>query len=158
MKKDIFIDTNIAKNFSNPMDKEYRKLIQWLMTFNPDDLGKNAYLVVSNKLLAEYNRSVLSSTSTIGTNIHVIIGKLNREGRLIIIKNAGIKEFQREHFTRKVIKKLRSNNEDRDHIPVVLLSDRKFALSRDDDFIYDLLHFPGFKARAEKRPEKLPYF
>jgi hypothetical protein len=155
MKKDIFIDTNIAKNFSNPMDVEYKKLIRWLMKNDPENVIGNAYLMVSNRLLGEYSRSI--SYPADGTNIWVIIDKLTREGRLIKITNAEIKEFQRSHFTKKVVKDLRSNKEDHAHIPVVLLSDRKYALSRDEDFIYDLVHFPGFKARAEKRPEKLPY-
>jgi hypothetical protein len=155
MKKDIFIDNNIAKNFSNPMDDEYKKLIQWVIKYNPKSLLDNAHLVVSNKLLGEYSRSV--SYAAAGTNIWIIIDKLTKEGRLIKIKNADIKDFQREFFTKKVIKNLRSNKEDHDHIPVVLLSYRKYALSLDDDFIYDLVHFPGFTVIAEKRPEKLPY-
>ncbi len=155
MKKDIFIDNNIAKNFSNPMDKEYLKLIRWLIKYNPKILLDNAYLVVSNKLLGEYSRSV--SYAAAGTNIWIIIDKLTKEGRLIKIRNADIKDFQLEYFTKKVIKNLRSNKQDRDHIPVVLLSYRKYALSLDDDFIYDLVHFPGFTVRAVKRPEKLPY-
>jgi len=155
MKKDIFIDNNIAKNFSNPMDEAYKKLIRWLKRHEPNDLLGNAYLVVSNKLLSEYNRTV--SPAAGGTNIWVIIDILTRQGRLVKIVNADIKEFQRTHFTKKVIKNLRTNKEDHDHIPVVLLSDRKYALSLDNDFIYDLVHFPGFRARAEKRPEDLPY-
>jgi len=155
MKKDIFIDNNIAKNFSNPMDKEYKKLIRWLKRYDPEDLPGNAYLVVSNKLLKEYGLTV--SPVAGGTNIWVIIDILTRQGRLVRIGNADIKEFQRTHFTKKVLKSLRANKEDHDHIPVVLLSDRKYALSLDNNFIYDLVHFPGFRARAEKRPEDLPY-
>ena len=34
--KDIFIDNNIAKNFGNPMDEEYQKLIRWLQKFDED--------------------------------------------------------------------------------------------------------------------------
>ena len=34
MKKDIFIDNNIASKFSNPQDPEYIKLTQWLMYFD----------------------------------------------------------------------------------------------------------------------------
>jgi len=30
IQKDIFIDTNIAKNFTNPLDPEYKKLVFWL--------------------------------------------------------------------------------------------------------------------------------
>jgi hypothetical protein len=148
MKQDIFIDNNIAKNFSNPMDGEYKKLIRWLM------LG-NAYLVVSNKLLGEYSRTVTSASG--GSNISIIIDILTQKGRLIKITNTEIKEFQREHFKKKVKKNLRSNKKDHDHIPVVLLSHRKYALSLDNDFIYDLVHFPGFTVRVEKRPENLPY-
>lgn len=155
MKKDIFLDNNIAKNFSNPMDEEYKKLICWLKRYDPNDLPGNAYLVVSNKLLNEYGRTVSHAAGR--TNIWIIIDILTREGRLVKIGNADIKEFQRTHFTKKVLKNLRANKKDHDHIPVVLLSDRKYALSLDNDFIYDLKHFPGFRARAEKRPEELPY-
>ncbi|UCH95696.1 MAG: hypothetical protein JSV88_02305 [Candidatus Aminicenantes bacterium] len=155
MKKDIFIDNNIAKNFINPMDVEYKKLVQWLMKFNPEDSFENAYLTVSKKLLLEYLSTASHSPSN--TSMPSIIDKLTREGRLIKITNIEIKEFQREYFTKKIVKNLRSNKEDHDHIPVVLLSHRKYALSLDDDFIYDLAHFPGFRVRAEKRPERLPY-
>jgi hypothetical protein len=155
MKKDIFIDNNLAKNFSNPMDKEYKKLIRWLMKNDPINPAGNAYLVVSNKLLAEYSRSVSFSTSD--TSIFIIIDRLTREGRLIKINNSDIKEFQHRYFSKKIRKDFRSNREDHDHIPVVLLSDRKYALSLDEDFVYDLVHFPGFHARVEMRPEKLPY-
>lgn len=155
MKKDIFIDNNIAKNFTNPMDDEYIKLVQWLIKYNTQNLSENSYLVVSNKLLGEYGRT--SSTGFTATSIPVIIDKLTREGRLMKVTNTEIKEFQREYFTKKILKNLRSNKNDHDHIPVVLLSDRKYALSRDENFIYDLVHFPGFKARVEKRPGNLPY-
>jgi hypothetical protein len=155
MKKDIFIDNNIAKNFTNPMDVEYKKLVQWLMRYNPQKLPGNAYLMVSNKLLGEYSRTAFHGFTA--TSIPVIIDKLTREGRLIKVTNTKIKEFQRDYFTKKIVKNLRSNKEDHDHISVVLLSHRKYALSLDDDFIYDLVHFPGFKARVEKRPERLPY-
>ena len=38
MKKDIFIDNNIASKFSNPQDKEYIKLTQWLLYFDGTDV------------------------------------------------------------------------------------------------------------------------
>jgi hypothetical protein len=155
MKKDIFIDNNIAKNFCNPMDEEYKRLICWLMEFHPEDGALDAYLVVSNRLLSEYYRT--ASLAVSATGIPVIIDKLTREGRLIKVSNEEIKEFRRRYFSKKVIKSFRSNAEDHDHIPVVLLSDRKYALSLDDGFIYDLRHFPGFTVRVEKRPENLPY-
>lgn len=154
MKKDIFIDCNIASRFKNPMDPEYIKLIQWLMKCEPEEINK-AFLVVSNKLLVEYGRS--NREASLGTNIHVIIAKLTKEGRLNFIKNHQIKDFKNEHLKPKILRKLKCNSEDREHIPAVLLSDRKFALSIDDKFIEDLRNFPGFAVRAEKRPENLEY-
>ena len=91
------------------------------------------------------------------TAIPTIIDKLIREGRLITVSNQQIKDFKSTHYSRRVARNLRSNKEDREHIPLVLLSDRKFALSYDDNFIYDLENFAGFTVRVEKRPEDLPY-
>lgn len=53
MKKDIFIDNNIACRFANPMDPEMKKLINWIMK-NEEGSEDNAILVVSDKLLHEY--------------------------------------------------------------------------------------------------------
>jgi hypothetical protein len=158
MKKDLFIDNNIAKNFSNPQDEEYIKLTKWLIKFNSSDIGNKdnyAHLVVSKKLLVEYYRTSMGATSD--TAIPIIIEKMQREGRLILISNQQIKDFKSAHYSSRVERTLRSNNEDREHIPLVLLSDRKFALLRDDNFKYDLEHFAGFTVRVEKRPEDLPY-
>ncbi len=158
MKKDLFIDNNIAKNFSNPQDEEYIKLTKWLINFDSSDIENKdnyAHLVVSQKLLVEYLRTSMSATSD--TAIPIIIEKMQREGRLILISNQQIKDFKSNHYSRRVERNLRSNNEDREHIPLVLLSDRKFALSYDDNFIYDLENFAGFTVRVEKRPEDLPY-
>lgn len=154
MKKDIFIDNNIACRFANPMDPEMKKLINWIMK-NEEGSDDNAILVVSDKLLHEY---MASSQGTYGsTSIPMIVSKLTKEGRLLKISNAEIKEFQRTYFKKKVEKALRSNQEDRNHIPVVLLSDRKFALTNDEKFTYDLEHFPGSQVLVCSRPENLPY-
>ncbi len=155
MRKDIFIDNNIAKNFTNPLDPEYKKLIQWLMAYDSAKNRKNAYLMVSNKLIAEYQRTAGASAS--GTNITIIIAKMTREGRLIKITNEQIKEFKRIYFTKRVERNLTCNKEDRDHIPVVLLSERKYALSFDDKFINDLRIFSGFVVVAEKKPQDIRY-
>jgi hypothetical protein len=154
MKKDLFIDNNVAKNFTNPMDEEYKKLIKWLYKYE-NGSSENAYLVVSKKLISEYYRSSINAHTN--TCIFVIIDKLTREGRKINISNEQIKEFQRKKFTKKVLKNLKSNIEDRDLIPIVLLSDRKYALTYDINLTYDLVNFPGYNARVEKRPENLPY-
>ena len=154
MKKDIFIDNNIACRFANPMDPEMKKLINWIMK-NEEGSDDNAILVVSDKLLHEYMAS--SQGAYDSTSIPMIVDKLTKEGRLLKISNAEIKEFQCTYFKKKVEKALRSNQEDRNHIPVVLLSDRKFALTNDEKFTYDLEHFPGFQVLVSSRPENLPY-
>jgi uncharacterized membrane protein len=158
MKKDIFIDNNIASRFKNPADPEYIKLRDWLVLYREikeNEEDTNAHLVVSNKLLNEYSRS--NQNIKDGQNIILIIGRLQRQGRLIKIGNQAIKDFQKEHFTKKTLKQFSCNQEDREHIPVVLLSDRKYALSIDDAFVNDLLNFPKFQAFACKRPEEMPY-
>ena len=158
MKKDIFIDNNIASRFKNPADPEYIKLRDWLVLFREINEGEedtNAHLVVSQKLLGEYNRSNYNNKE--GQNITAIISRLQKQGRLIFVKNQEIKDFQQEHFTKKTERKLSCNQEDREHIPVVLLSHRKYALSIDDAFVNDLLSFPKFQALACKRPEEMPY-
>lgn len=83
--------------------------------------------------------------------------KLTREGRLVNVSNEVIKKFKNKYFTKAVEKKLRSNNEDRNHIPVVLLSERKYALTKDKNFTYDLENFPGFKVLVSSHPENIPY-
>ena len=158
MKHDIFIDNNIASKFANPADPEYKELIRWLMDNHKLSEGQDddrAYLVVSQKLIAEYIRSCRDASGS--TSIPMIINKLTQEGRLVRISNQQIKDFKIQFVTKAVEKKLRSNNEDRDHIPVVLLSDRKYALTYDENFTYDLENFPGFTVIVKSRPEELPY-
>lgn len=154
MKKDIFIDNNIACRFSNPMDPEMKKLIAWIMEYE-EGSHNNAMLVVSDKLLREYIASCQGAYGA--TSIPTIIGKLTREGRLTKVTNADIKGFQNIYFTKTVERNLRSNQEDRNHIPVELLSEREFALTNDRNFTFDLEHFPGFRVIVSSRPENLPY-
>ena len=153
--KDIFIDTNVVKNFTNPLDPEYKKLISWLKEYNPFNLANNAVLVVSKKLLGEYYRSARFAHTD--TSIPVIIDQLTREGRRNLITNMQIYSFKNQNFTKSIKRKLRSNKKDWNYIPLVLLSYRKYALSIDDNFIYDIKHFPGFQVKAAKRPEAIPY-
>lgn len=158
MKHDIFIDNNIACKFSNPADPEYKELIRWLMDNHKIEDGKDddrAYLVVSQKLLAEYYRSCRDAAGK--TSIPMIINQLTKDGRLARFSNEEIKGFKSKYFTKAIEKKLRSNNEDCEHIPPVLMSDRKYALTYDDNFTYDLEHFPGFTVIVQKRPEDIPY-
>ena len=108
MKKDIFIDNNIANKFTNPQDEEYIKLTTWLLHYNSNDISNKdnyAHLVVSKKLLGEYYRSNFNSFG--GTSIPVIIDKLTRDGRLVQISNEDIKIFQSKFYTKFVLKKLK---------------------------------------------------
>lgn len=149
MKKDIFIDNNIAKNFCAPADANYIELITWLKD------SPEAHLVVSKKLLKEYFDSNKGATSN--TSILLIIQLLDRNDRLINISKTEIDTFQSLHFNKTVEKKLRSNSEDRNHIPVVLLSERKMALTLDANFKYDLENFPRFSVIVSDRPESIGY-
>lgn len=155
MKHDIFIDNNVAKNFAYPLDPHYKDLVAWLFQFDKKRGDLNAHLAVSNKLLGEYISS--SGECNSGTAIPVLINKLLSEGRIIKVSNAQIKSFKQVYFTKKVNKKLRSNSKDREHIPVILLSNRKIAITIDDNFLHDVLNFPGFNVTAAKRPEKIKY-
>lgn len=159
MKHDIFIDNNIASKFANPADPEYKALIRWLMENHVIEEGKEddrAYLMVSKKLISEYSRSCRNALSV--TSIPMIIDKLTKEGRLVCVTNPEINDFKTKYFTKTVEKKLRSNEEDRNHIPIVMLSDRRYVLTYDEDFTYDLEHFPGFTVKVKSRPEDLEYW
>jgi hypothetical protein len=153
MKKDIFIDNSIAsKHFSNPIDDEFKKLIEWIQTYNSDEFN-DAYLVISPFLIKEYVESNRNANST--TNIVRIIDDLTKQDRLIRYSKKEIEVCQKEIFTKKILKKLQSNSKDRNHIPAVLLSDRKIALTEDNNFIKDLNLFEGII--VDKRPENIPY-
>jgi hypothetical protein len=141
---DIFIDNNVAKNFANPLDDEYKELIKWLF-----DVG---WLVVSKKLLIEYSRTC--GMSTAATNIGAIINQLTRNGRLNNISNADLANLK---FKPRIEKSLRCNHSDRDHLKTVLLSDRRYAISLDNKLRHDINNYPGVNARAEARPNDLPY-
>ena len=153
--KDIIIDNDCAsKHFASPVDPEYIKLINWLLYFE-EDSENNAHLVISNKLLKEYIDSCRNSTSP--TSLPLIVFKLTKEERIIKFSNNEIKEFIRKYFTKKITRKLTCNNNDRYHIPLVLMSYRKMALSEDKKFINDLINFPGFKVVVSSKPEDLKY-
>jgi hypothetical protein len=159
MKKDIFIDTNIAKNFTNPLDDEYKKLVQWLATYDKriatKDENNAAFLVISHKLLVEYIGSSQHTASA--TNIAVLVDKLTRENRLNRFEKAEITAFQQAYFTKPFLKKYQKIKKDLDHIPIILLSDRQFALTNDTGLTAALQNISGFAPTIADRPEKLDY-
>lgn len=144
MPKDVFVDNNVSKNFCNPLDQHYKDFIKWLV--------EEGYLVVTNKILTEYVSSTGASSSR--TNIVAIIGQLTKHGRLIKFTTQQLRGFG---IKKHVKKGLRSNPKDHVHLKAVLLSDRKLALSLDDNFRYDVNSFPGHGAVAKERPEELAY-
>lgn len=154
MRKDLFIDNNIAKNFANPVDVNYKELINWLLVYDKESKD-NAFLVVSNKLLKEYLDS--SRNCSIPSSIPMIINKLTREGRLNKFQNEEITQFQKKHFNKTIKRKLLSNEKDHSHLAIVLMSDRKFAITIDDNFYVDFKKFKAFSVTVAKRPEALNY-
>lgn len=141
LKSDLFVDTNVAKNFKNPLDPEYKKLLQWLRT-------KGCW-VVSKKLLVEYGRS--------NQNIFVLTDLLQRQGRLKVIDNESHNKLV---FTKLTERRLTCNAEDRWHLKTILLSHRKIAIIIDVALRNDVNNHPmheGMKPQAVARPEEIDY-
>ncbi len=139
--KDIFIDTNIAKNFTNPLDPEYKRLIVWLK-------NKGVW-VVNQKLLVEYGRT--------NQNIIVLTNVLLREGRLVKIEKAQLEEIK---FSKTYEKRLRSNAEDWYHLKTIWLSVRKLGIVIDEGLRTDINNSPrqnGVQPQAVSRPEHIDY-
>ena len=142
--KDILVDNNVAKNFCNPLDNEYKKFITWLF-----HCGE---LVVTNQLVNEYISATGSSPSA--TNIVAIIHKLTIDGRLNKVNSDDLKAFR---IKPTIFRQLKSNHSDHDLIKAVMISNRKLALSLDKKLRNDINNYPGFQAQAEKRPQDIPY-
>jgi hypothetical protein len=155
MKKDIFIDNNIAKDFATPIDKEYKELIDWLIRNDPFNKQNNAYLVVSNLLIKEYYSSAQNAYSK--TCMPVIIDILLKDGRLSKFTNKEIQGFNRKYLKKAVISKLQCNKNDRDHISIICMSDRRMALSLDAKFMKDLANFPKFNITVGCKPSDIDY-
>lgn len=129
---DLFIDNNVAKELTPPLVEEYKELIEWLF--------KEGTLVVSQKLLGEYNQGLIH-LSAIKRNESIIgiIGRLTQEGRINKITNQRLNAFM---IPKKIEKRLLSNWKDRDHIKTVLLSFRKLAITSDNNFRRDINGYP----------------
>ena len=46
MFKDIFIDTDVIKEFANPLDNNYKKLFKWLLDCDENNKSDNAFFAV----------------------------------------------------------------------------------------------------------------
>ncbi len=142
MKPDLFVDSNVSGHFAKPVRTDYKTLIEWL-----HDEG---CLVVCPSLIREYHDAVRGSS--VPTTLVAIVNRLQRDDRLRRFSKKELQAFPlREHVRRQ----LRSNRADHDLIKVVMLSDRKLALSKDRKLAQDINDFPG--ARCEDAPSKIPY-
>lgn len=139
--KDIFIDTNIAKNFTNPIDPEYKKLIRWLR--------EEGVWIVNQKLLVEYGRT--------NQNIAVLTNELSKRGRLRKFEKGELEEVK---FTKTYENKLNSNGEDWIHLKTIWLSVRKIGIIIDEGLRKDVNQSPrrdGIQPCAVSRPEHIDY-
>ncbi len=95
MIKDLFVDNNIAKNFKNPADPEYERLIKWLY--------EDGHLVLTQKLLKEYHDS---NRGNYGQSILSIIARLTKEERIVMISNEQLEGLRFSKTTDKKCLKL----------------------------------------------------
>ena len=138
---DIFLDTNLANNLHNPLNDDYKLFIEWLYT--------RGCLVLNKKLHVEFIRG--------NQTLAVIIDRLIREGRVNTISVELLRNFK---FRKSEERVLLSNHEDRVHLKSVLLSNRKLALSNDQNLSTDINNFrliDGIKSVCADCPTKLIY-
>ena len=146
MIKDLFVDNNVAKNFKNPADPEYQKLMVWLF--------KEGHLVLTPKLLAEYHSS---NQGNFGQSIITIINQLTISGRLVRISTEEMKAVK---FPKRLDEKCLKLNKDYWHLKAILLSNRKIAIIIDKAFrdaVNNHPKFDGVQACAVARPEEIDY-
>jgi len=146
MIKDLFVDNNIAKNFKNPADPEYERLIKWLF--------EKGHLVLTQKLLKEYHDS---NRGNYGQSILSIIARLTKEERIVMISNEQLDALR---FSKTIDKKCIKLNKDYWHLKAILLSNRKMAVIIDKAFRDAVNSHPkheGIQACAVARPEEIDY-
>lgn len=84
----------------------------------------------------------------------VIVDQLTRTGRLKWYSKKDLKLFP---IKERVVKRLLSNQGDHDYIKIVMMSDRKLALTGDNNLRRDINNFPGYQARAYGHPADVNY-
>lgn len=144
MKKDIFIDAQIANTFPKPPNKHIEELIKWLIKYDDNNLQNNAYLIINPKLLLEYTGGNQGCSSP--KSILSIMTVLKSKDRLINISTKDIKKIYSKH--RKQIDKIKITKIDKEfHIPTLLSEqcERKIALIGDKPFLNAILNFKGCK-------------
>lgn len=144
MKPDLFIDSNVSGHFAKLVRADYQALAQWLY-----DEG---CLVVCQSLIGEYVTAIRGSSAP--RTLVAITDRLQRDGRLRQVSKEELHAFL---IRKPVRRRLRSNRADHDFIKVVLLSDRKLALSEDRKLAHDINDFPGFDAHCGSSPSEIAY-
>lgn len=142
IKKDIFVDDCVAVRLENPIDESLKEFLEWLFL--------HGTLVITNKILHEYNSSLNAGSS----NFIAVLNSCTKDNRVHLIDNIDLKKFR---FNKKIERNLLSNKKDWWHIKAVLLSPRKIAISFDKNFIRDINDFPGYVAHASRRISDLPF-
>jgi hypothetical protein len=142
--KDIFVDTNLAKNFCNPVDPDLKEFIRWLFY--------QGSLVITTRILREYCDTCQGAASQ--SSILVIVAHQTKKRRLAKITNP---ELAAVVFTNAEIRVITCNPKDHDHLKAVHLSRRKLALTRDKKFADDVVSLPRIRGTAAGRPQDLPY-
>lgn len=141
---DFFVDADRSKHFCRPIDSAYKRLIEWLRS--------DGYLVVCPSLINEYHKAEQATTAP--TALLMLVGHLQRHGRL---KRFGKKALGAFRIKKHITRRLRSNPKDRDHLKIVLLSDRKLGISGDVNFCHDVNNYPGHLAIVRPHPSQVPY-
>ena len=144
----IVIDNDVMCLFSTEDMKlangdAYRLLFEWLRV--------EGILVVSKKMMTEYQDSFRGSP-----NLSGLIGLLIKEDRFMEISNADIKKVR---FTKTEQKRFQSNQKDRPHIALVIVSPRKKMLSKDVKLCSDINGLRKInKIKPEAQDPPLPSF
>lgn len=144
MKPDLFIDADISGHIMKPLDDHYRDLIKWLYV--------EGCLVICRSLHNEYRKAVRESPSL--RTLPAIVDRLTRARRLIRYSREELRGFR---IKERIVKRLLSNRSDHDYIKIVMMSDRRLALSGDNKLRRDINNFPRYGAQAYRHPGDFDY-
>jgi len=162
MKKDIFIDADVANKFASTKDEHLLELINWLL-----ESKNQSFLMMSDYLRNDCFKG--NNHCSKEFSICTIYFQLQKDDRLNVKTKKEIKLFQQKFFNKKVWDKLKcttnkkgDKSNDPEHIALILLSDRRIALTEDENLLNGILDFPmkgigGIKATVAKKPQELNY-
>lgn len=136
MEKDIVVDTTIIRLYGGASDPVFKKFFSWLFS--------KGVLACSQMLLSEYKR--------IGSNaVASLIDHLIRNRRFRRYERTKVDAIRAKHF------RYGCNYDDKCHVRLVMCTQRRLCLSQDRRLVRDVNCFPGYRARAARRPNELKY-